>query len=253
MTRRCGTVVLAALVAGCLSASAADAQERRGFAIEIEGGPVWLSRNDVRIPNETGTEFSLVDVIGSGPWGAVRFELGFDLNDRHGFRVVAAPLRIEDAGVLDTETRFAGATFAPGVATDAVYDFSSYRVTYRYRFFAGDRWQWKVGATLFVRDARIALQQPGTFAEDTDVGIVPLAHLQGLARLSDTWHLLVDFEGLGSTQGRAFDIAVKVAYRLAERWQLAFGYRTIEGGADVDDVYNFAWLHFGVASVRVAF
>ena len=30
-------------------------------------------------------------------------------------------------------------------------------------------------------------------------------------------------------------------------------YRTIEGGADVERVYNFAWLHFAVASLRLRF
>ena len=236
-----------------LPAGEATAQEQRRFALEVEGGPVWLSRNDVRIPNETGTLFSLVDAIGNGPWGAVRVEAAFDFNARHGLRFVAAPLRIEDSGTLASTVDFAGSTFAPNVATEAVYDFSSYRVTYRYRFYAGDRWRWKIGGTLFVRDARIALQQGGVSAEDTDVGIVPLVHLSGDATLTDNWRFLVDFEGLGSTQGRAFDIAVKLGYRFADRWQLAFGYRTIEGGADVEQVYNFAWLHFGVASLRVAF
>jgi hypothetical protein len=33
-----------------------------------------------------------------------------------------------------------------------------------------------------------------------------------------------------------------------ENWGLAFGYRTVEGGADVDDVYSFAWFNYAVAS-----
>jgi len=31
------------------------------------------------------------------------------------------------------------------------------------------------------------------------------------------------------------------------------GYRTVEGGADVDEVYNFAWLHYAVGSLAVTF
>jgi len=53
---------------------------------------------------------------------------------------------------------FAGETFAAGVTTDAAYEFSSYRVTCRYRFFRGSTWTWKGGVTAFVRDARIALE-----------------------------------------------------------------------------------------------
>jgi hypothetical protein len=31
------------------------------------------------------------------------------------------------------------------------------------------------------------------------------------------------------------------------------GYRTVEGGADVDEVYNFAWLHYAVLSASYRF
>jgi hypothetical protein len=229
------------------------AQDKERFALEFEGGALWQTRNDVRIPNATGTEFSLVDEIGKGPKGAVRVEAAFDLNEKHGFRMVFAPLEINDTSVLGKSVFFAGQDFDSGVSTDASYKFSSYRLTYRYRFYNGPTWRWKIGFTGFIRDARIALRQGDTFAEDTDVGFVPLAHLSGVARLTDQWRLLLDFEGMGAPQGRAFDIAGKLAYTLSDRWELAFGYRTIEGGADVERVYNFAWLHFAVGSARLRF
>ena len=108
------------------SSEAAFAQDKERFAVEVEGGPVWQTRNDVRIPNETGTEFSLVDTIGKGPYGAFRIEVAFDVNERHGFRFIVAPLEIEDSSTLDTSVFFAGETFEPDVATDANYKFSSY-------------------------------------------------------------------------------------------------------------------------------
>ncbi len=235
------------------ASGSALAQDKERFALEFEGGALWQTRNDVRIPNATGTEFSLVDEIGKGPKGAFRVEAAFDLNEKHGFRVVFAPLEINDTSVLGKSVFFAGQDFDSGVSTDANYKFSSYRFTYRYRFYNGPTWRWKIGFTGFIRDARIALRQGDTFAEDTDVGFVPLAHLSGVARLTDQWRLLFDFEGMGAPQGRAFDIAGKLVYTLSDRWELAFGYRTIEGGADVERVYNFAWLHFAVGSVRLRF
>ncbi len=243
----------ALLLCLCFGLQTAVAQDRERFAVEFEGGPLWQTRNDIRIPNATGTKFSLVDAVGKGPYGAFRIEAAFDLNERHGFRAIVAPLEIEDRAVLGKSVSFAGQTFDPGIATDANYKFSSYRFTYRYRFYNGPTWRWKLGFTAFIRDARIALRQGETFAEDTDRGFVPLVHLRGEARLSDRWRFNLDFEGLGASQGRAFDIAVKLGYALSRRWELAFGYRTIEGGADVDQVYNFAWLHFAVASVRLRF
>ncbi len=249
---RWNCLALTALVS-CGAVHMSLAQDRERLALEIEGAAVWQSRNDVQIPNETGTRFSLINVVSKGPYGAFRVEAAFDLTDRHGFRFIAAPLSIEDTGFLDKQVLFAGGTFDSGVATTTSYKFSSYRLTYRYRFYNGTTWRWKIGFTGFVRDARIALRQGDTFAEDTDVGFVPLAHLRGEARLSDKWGFLLDFEGLGASQGRAFDVAAKLSYKITDRWGLGFGYRTIEGGADVKSVYNFAWLHFAVGSLRYSF
>ena len=226
------------------------AQDRERFYVEVEGGPVWQTRNDVRVPSEGGTDFSLVDTIGKGPDAAFRVDVGFDPWEKHGFRVVIAPLEIDGQGSFDEPVSFAGELFAAGLPTEASYQFSSYRFTYRYRFFKGSTWTWKGGLTAFVRDARIALAQEGVAAEDTDVGVVPLLYVGGEARWPGGWQLRLDFEGLGASQGRAFDIAAKLGYAFSDRWDLSVGYRTIEGGADVEQVYNFAWLHFAVFSLR---
>jgi hypothetical protein len=73
------------------------------FVVELETGPVWQSKNDVQIPNnEDGTRFSLVDVVGNGPWPAVRFYLTWNINPRHGLRALAAPLSITETGVSNS-------------------------------------------------------------------------------------------------------------------------------------------------------
>ncbi len=104
-----------------------------------------------------------------------------------------------------------------------------------------------------MRDAKIRLEQPGLAAEYTDVGFVPLAHLDAEVRLSDAWRLVFELDGSAAPQGRAFDALAKVVWRPAPKLEVGFGYRTIEGGADVDEVYNFAWLQFAVASLGVKF
>ncbi len=58
---------------------------------------------------------------------------------------------------------------------------------------------------------------------------------------------------LAAPQGRAFDVALKGRYALGSRAELAAGYRTVEGGADNDEVYTFAWLHYAVASLMYRF
>ena len=175
----------------------------------------------------------------------------WNVNDRHGLRFLAAPLSYTETGAFDRPVTFAGRTFDPVTATEARYRFDSWRVGYRYRFHDGERWRWWVGATLKIRDAEIRLSQPGVgSANDTDVGFVPLAHVAGEFRFADRWRVLLDLDALAGGPGRAADLSLKLGYDLDERWTLAFGYRTVEGGADVDEVYNFAWFHYAVLSAR---
>jgi hypothetical protein len=182
-----------------------------------------------------------------------RAELGWNVNPRHALRLVYAPVRVERSGTPTVDLLFAGEQFAAGVAAEAVYKFTSYRVSYRYRFYEGDTWSWRVGGTAFIRDARVALAQGGLAAEDTDVGFVPLAHLNGEARLGERWRLVLDLDVTAAPQGRAIDFGGRLRYALTDRWSAGVGYRTIEGGADVDRVFNFAWLNAAVASVAVRF
>lgn len=59
----------------------------------------------------------------------------------------------------------------------------------------------------------------------------------------------LDADALAGGPGRAVDASLKLTYDLNENWGLRAGYRTVEGGADVDSVYNFAWLNYGVISI----
>lgn len=226
----------------------------RPFEIAVETGPVWQTKNDVQIPNDaTADRFSLVDLVGGGPWVAARAEFLWDFRARHGLRLLAAPLEITERGTLDESVRFAGETFDTESGVEATYQFHSWRATYRYRLSDGPRWKWWIGATLKVRDARIRLEQGDTVGEDTDLGLVPLLYLRGEGRLSEHWSVVLDFDGLAGGPGRAFDVSAQVRRRLGERWVVGGGYRTVEGGADVDEVYNFAWFHSAVASAAVRF
>ena len=131
----------------------AHAQTGSRIGVSFEAASVWSARNDVRIPPDTGTEFSIVDLIGSGPSGAVRTEVIVQLAHRHGLRFVYAPLRVTGRGTPSTPISFAGRQFAP-VSTDAEYQFSSYRATYRYRLYDGATWRWKSTAPLLRRVVR---------------------------------------------------------------------------------------------------
>ena len=242
----------AACVVTALAVSPAAAQDEPRIRLTFESAGIWQNRNDVRIPPDTGTEFSITDLIGAGPSSAVRAEFTTRLTKRQQLRLVYAPLRVTGSGVPVDRLEFAGRTFT-ATPIDAEYQFSSYRATYRFRFADGDTWRWWIGFTAFVRDARIALEQSGASAEDADLGFVPLGHLAGTARLSERWRFDLDLDFAAAPQGRALDLAALMRYEPTPRWHVAFGYRTIEGGADVDQVYTFAWINAAVVRVGVGF
>ena len=230
-------------------AAAAQAQTPK-LTIEVEGGALWQSRNDARIPNDaSATRFSLVDLAGSGPWPAFRLYVTWNLAERHGLRLLAAPFSLTETGVLDKPVRFLGASYAPGQPVTATYTFNSYRLSYRYRFHAGARTAAWVGFTGKIRDAEIALEQGTTSGRKDDLGFVPLLHLAGDWNVMPRWRLGLDVDGLAGGPGRAVDAALRLGYDAGGPWMVQAGYRTVEGGADVSEVYSFAWLHSAVASL----
>ena len=236
------------VVAALAASGQAHAEDAR-FILELEAGSVWQSSNDVQIPNdETGTRFSLKDLVGTGPWPAGRLYFTWNINDKHGLRLLLAPLAYPESGVFDSEVLFAGESYAPGVPTSATYEFNSWRVSWRYKIKDGDRWRVWVGATAKVRDAKIELEQGATTSRDTDLGFVPLFHFAADWRFAQHWHAIADLDALGGGPGRAIDFALKVGYDVSDRWSITAGYRTVEGGADVEDVYNFAWFNAAVVS-----
>jgi len=250
MSRFSYVVALTVVSAGVIGSPLAGQGIPR-LEVELEGGPVWQSRNDVQIPNdEMGTRFSLVDPLGRGPWPAGRLYVTWNFNARHAIRVLFAPLSVSGTGAVNGPIDFAQETFPGGAGIRGTYKFNSYRLTYRYRFLAREKIRLWFGATAKIRDAKIQLEQGNLTARDTDVGFVPLLHLAADWQLRSRTHLLFDLDGLAGGPGRAFDVALKLGYDLDNHWQLSAGYRTLEGGADVSSVFAFAWLHYGVISLR---
>jgi hypothetical protein len=245
--RPLGALVLAGSV---LAAGPAAAQEPPTVEIEVEAGPLWQSYNDVEIPNDgSATRFSLYDLAGAGPWPAGRLYVTWNVGERHGLRLLLAPFSLTETGTPDAALDFAGESFTAGQPAEATYTFNSYRLTYRYRFHRSETTTAWVGFTAKVRDAVIRLEQGPTTGEKTDLGFVPLLHLAGRWRFAPRWRLGLDVDALAGGPGRAEDAALELGYDLTDRWTVELGYRTVEGGADVDEVYTFAWLHSAVVSV----
>ena len=85
--------------------------------VELEGGPVWQSYNDVEVPNDgTATRFALDELAGNGPWPAGRLYLTWNLGERHGLRALVAPFSLTETGTPTEPIRFAGARSLGGLS-----------------------------------------------------------------------------------------------------------------------------------------
>lgn len=227
-----------------LASTPVQAGEFDTSSIHIESGVIALSRNDVRIPGDTGTRFDMLDILGTDADVYARVALNWKYGERAGLRVVASPLEITGEGSLSQVTSFAGETFAADTPTNGTYRFNGFRLTWRYTLDQEGPFQWAVGVTGFIRDAEIALSQGELSAADDNVGFVPALHLSGEWRINRSWMWAFDFDGLAGGPGRLIDLGISGRYILGDHWHLGVGGRILEGGADVDEVFNFAQLNF---------
>lgn len=209
--------------------------------VSAEGDLTWQSRNDQRIPGDSGTNFSLSD-FKTGPFPGYRLYVGHKWNERHELRALYAPLAVDLSGKFDKSVDFQGTTFAANTETSAYYKFNSYRLTYAYHFEHPGSWRLALGFTGKIRDAEVRLTQGNLYASKKNVGFVPLVNFQARRSLGENWTFRFDMDGLAAPQGRAFDAGLFLE-RTWETFTIFSGYRTIEGGADNDRVYNFAWIH----------
>ncbi len=223
------------------------------FNLEVEGGALKFTRNDVRDPGDIGTQFKFSALNAIGPTGYVRVYAEAKISERNTLRFLYAPLQVSGTGTLPTRTFFENANFAAGVPTKGTYKFNNYRATWRYTLKNSERWKIQAGAGVLVRDAKIELQQGTLRVADPDLGFVPIAAFTAQYNFTKRAHFVFDFEGLGARQGRALDGAAKLTYDITPRWHMGVGYRLLDGGANVKSVYNFARIHYGMASLGVRF
>ncbi|MFK7858650.1 MAG: hypothetical protein AB8B64_07515 [Granulosicoccus sp.] len=237
------TTHLLALLGALLAANSATANDN-ALDLKLSLGGAWQSSNEVQIPNDDeGTRFSLEDIAGAGPLPAIRLEGIWNFRERHALRVLLAPLSYSETGDITEPILFAGGTFNTNQTVTGEYRFNSWRLGYRYHLRARERWDFWIGGTLKIRDAEIKLTQNGVSSSDDNLGFVPLLYLAGEYHFDSPWSIAGDLDGLAGGPGRAIDLGVSLNYQTTNRFRLGVEYRTLEGGADTDDVYNFAWFN----------
>ncbi len=238
------------LVAGFF-AEAAD--KPSPWTIEAETGLAFSGYNDIQIPRSTGTRFSLSrDLDPESKWFQ-RIRIGVQVHPRHHISALYAPLSLFAVGNAPLPITFNGVQFPEGVPLRGKYRFNSYRLSWMYVFTDSDKWRLGAGFTAKIRDASISLTGGGLFSEKTNVGFVPLIRFWAERRFSDKVSILLEGDALAAPQGRAEDVFLGISAQIAPEIRLKAGYRFVEGGADVEEVYNFAWIHFLTVGAQIRF
>lgn len=216
------------------------------FFTDIEAGAAVTGYNDVQIPSDTGTEFSLADETPAGVVPVFRVRAGYTFFEKHRVWLLAAPLRFRGSGRLSKPVAFDGVLFAQGERVESVYRFDSYRLSYQWDFFRNDAVTLGAGLTAKIRSADISLMGESGFARSSDLGVVPLINFRVQWMFTDDLSLLFEGDALWSPYGRAEDALLALQWHPSEKASFRVGYRVLEGGSDGGgDVYTFALIHYG--------
>ncbi len=224
-----------------------------GWFVDLEVGMAFPGYNDVQVPNDsTGTRFSISETLDVGSKAVFRGRLGYETGNNT-FSVFAAPLQLEGTGTLPTDLMFAGESFSSGENVDALYRFDSYRLTWRYTLKNRSDFLFKLGLTAKIRDAEIRIESEQKTASTANTGFVPLLSFELKWKPSESFAILLDGDALVGPVGRAEDVFLGAEFALSEKLNLRTGYRVVEGGADVESVYNFTLVNYATAGVMLFF
>jgi hypothetical protein len=223
------------------------------FALDIESGIMFLNYSDIQIPKSTGTLISFSDELETDMAFFIRGRFTYYINRGNMISVLVAPLTLNAAGSVDREVVFEGETFAANTPLNTVYKFNSYRLTYEHFWFAGGSWRFGLGITAKVRDAKISIADSAKISEKTDLGFVPLIKFSLVWKFIPPLSLVLDGDALAAPQGRAEDISLAVQGDASPNLSLKLGYRVLEGGSDIEEVYSFTWINYLFAGAALRF
>ncbi|MEZ0607555.1 hypothetical protein ACAW74_03515 [Fibrella sp. WM1] len=222
--------------------------------LDLESGLVLgTNYNEIRIPNQGGTFVNLNDRLSAKPTVFYRARLGYTIANRHTVSLLYAPLTVRYNGNFDQNVNFNNLLFPANRPVTVDYKFSSYRLTYRYDFVVSNRWRVGAGLTAKIRDANVQFAGESGRTNFDNLGFVPLVNFYAAYKPGERFSFLLEGDALGSRFGRAEDIFAGGAYAISPAVSVKAGYRVVEGGADVDEIYNFTWINYASAGLLLSF
>ncbi len=212
--------------------------------LDLESGLAMTGYNDVRIPGNTGTLFSLSNELKADNTLFYRVRLNYSLNPKNTISILFAPLTIKSAGRFGEVVNFENVNFPANTEVNATYKFNSYRLTYRYEIYQGRSFEFGLGLTGKIRDASIRLRSGTIESFKDNIGFVPLINFRFFLPIHDRLGFLFLGDALAAPQGRAEDVLAALTYAISDKLSVKAGYRLLEGGAKNDAVYTFALINY---------
>lgn len=203
----------------CIVVSNAKAQT----LIDFETGIVSIGYNDVRVPGNQGTLFSLKDDLTTKSELFYRIRLSYTIKYRHTISLLYAPLKTKSEGRITKDIFFEGVVFPSNTEIIGTYKFNSYRLTYRYNIIQKSKFEFGLGLTAKIRDAKIALSSSELVSEKTNLGFVPLINFRLIWNINNKLGILFDGDALAAPQGRAEDVLIAATFKLSDNIRVRAG------------------------------
>ena len=219
------------------------AKSSAGMVFEFETGSAFTSYNDVRIPGDTGTLFSIQDDLNPNASFYFRLRATWEINKDHALSVLIAPLRFDASGIAPKAIQFYEKTFSAGEMLEAKYRFDSYRLTYRYTLVDDPTFQFKLGLTAKIRDAAISVRGETAESERVNTGFVPAHQFLPAVVPGRRASLLLDGDA-GRTPGSGRGHSSRDPVRSRRKVFLPRRLACCRGRRDNDKVYNFTWVNY---------
>jgi hypothetical protein len=204
-------------------------------SLSFDVGQTETIFNSFAIPNDTANRVSLP---GDDELTSYRLTGYFDLSSGNQIYFLIAPLETKYKFKSSKKFEFDNENYLAGTETEVDYKFNSYRLGYLWREQFASLILWG-GVVVKIRDAKIKVSQGSKVSEFDNVGIVPLASFGFEIFLNRSISFFSHTDALAAPQGSAYDSQFGIKYQV-NLLSISLGKRILGGGADNDNVYNFA-------------
>lgn len=201
------------------------------WQVEIETGRVYSGYNEIQMPVETGTKFSIQKNFSSRTNYYYRLGLVYKLSDVSFLSMGYSPLSVQYSGAFSEDVSFNGEDYGSDIPTSISYDCHSYRLSYSHEIYGNESKMVSFGATARLVDWQMLVyNNAGDYSRKKQLEFVPQLNLTFQMMLIGNFSLYNKVDAMFASKSRFSDLLVALQYDLSERFSLRLGYRLLEGG-----------------------